>query len=924
MQILEYNDLDFKGLEVKYQKLLAALTRGDFYSAQVKKLKGFPYYAARLDDSNRVLLQFFKYDNQNYILILEIIRQHNYDKARFLNGGQINEEKIFINPTEGSIIKEIDYANLENSKIAYLNPNHSRFYYLNKLISFDHQQELIYQEKLPLVMIGSAGSGKTMLSLEKIKTLTGRILYVSLSAFLVDNARNHYYSANYSNEDQEIEFFSVGEFIASINIPHGKVIDLSRFKQFFMRYQNSYKNNLRLNIDQVYEEFRGTLTGNDITKAYLSKEDYLNLGVKQSLFDLSVREQIYDLFLKYLDYLKKNQNYDPNIMAYNTLPSVVAKYDYLIIDEVQDLTNIQIKLLLSALKTPFNFILCGDSNQIIHPNFFSWAKIKTLFYQAQESNQNHANMLNIQPSNIVTILANNYRNSRAIVDIANKVLKIKQKQFGSIDKESNYLVESVVEKQGKIFLLNKKAQEIQNLNRNSRRSTKYAIIVLNDELKEEVRKIFDNPLVFSIHEVKGLEYEHIILYNIIAYAKQQFNDIASGLLPEDLQQELVYVRAKDKKDKSLEIYKFYINAFYVAITRAIDELYIVEENLDHPFLKLLDLNQYMLSEQLEQEEDSSLEQWQKEASKLEKQGKLEQAQSIRTAILKEKTAPWEIMTEDKFRQFYVKAIAVDVNKADKMLLFEYAMIYHRTSIIKKLREQKLKAIMHLDNSMKIIRDKYFFEYSNRSPDWVMNLTQNYGLDFRNQFNQTPLMLATKASNLHLVNKLIEQGAKLNEVDNNGLTALQQLVGDLFMHYKKSNEENGQIYRVLSGNSILLRLDNHLIKLEPHHLEYLLFNLFLGCFMSRWLRKNSHIAGFTAAELAKALEIMPNSIIQERRKKRTYISSILSKNESRRVGEYNKKIFLRIRYGKYIHNPGLEILYGEEWKKLSKLITMPTI
>ena len=185
MQILEYNDLDFKGLEVKYQKLLAALTRGDFYSAQVKKLKGFPYYAARLDDSNRVLLQFVKYGNQNYILILEIIRQHNYDKARFLNGGQINEEKIFINPTEGSIIKEIDYANLENSKIAYLNPNHSRFYYLNKLISFDHQQELIYQEKLPLVMIGLAGSGKAMLSLEKIKTLTGQILYVSLSAFFL-------------------------------------------------------------------------------------------------------------------------------------------------------------------------------------------------------------------------------------------------------------------------------------------------------------------------------------------------------------------------------------------------------------------------------------------------------------------------------------------------------------------------------------------------------------------------------------------------------------------------------------------------------------------------------------------------------------------------------------------------------------------
>ena len=936
MQILVYNDLDLKGLEIKYQKLLTALTRGDFYSAQVKKLKGFPYYAARLDDSNRVLLKFIQYEKQNYILILEIIRQHNYDKARFLNGAQINEEKLFINPNEASIIKEIVSTNLENNKIAYLNPNCAKFYYLNKIISFDEQQESIYQAKLPLVIIGSAGSGKTMLSLEKIKTLTGQILYVSLSAFLVDNARTLYYSENYSNETQEIEFFSVDEFIASINLPNGRVMDLSQFKQFFMRYQNSYKNNLRLNVDQVYEEFRGTLTGNDTTKAYLSKEDYINLGVKQSLFDLTMREQIYDLFLKYLDYLKKNQNYDPNIVAYETLPLVTKKYDYLIIDEVQDLTNIQIQLCLSSLQHPANFILCGDSNQIIHPNFFSWAKIKTLFYQEQVANLAKLTNLtkrdqintsintssNMQSSNIMAILANNYRNSRAIVDIANKVLKIKQKQFGSIDKESNYLVESTVAKQGKIFLLNKKAQAIQNLNKNSRRSTKYAIIVLNDELKEEAKKVFDNPLIFSIHEVKGLEYEHIILYNLVACAKQQFNEIASGLTSEDLEQELTYARSKDKQDKSLEIYKFYINSFYVAITRAVDELYVVEENLDHQFLKLLELNRYALCDQLVQEEDSSLEQWQQEASKLEKQGKLEQAQNIRAAILKEKTASWEIMTEEKFKQLYIKAIAPDANKADKLLLFEYAMIYHRKSVIEELHEQKLKAAMHLETSMKIIRDKYFFEYSNRSTDRVMSLTRDYGLDFRNQFNQTPLMLAVKANNLNLVNKLIEQGAKLNEVDNNGLTALQQLVAELFMRHKKANEENGQIYRALSGNSILLKLDNYLIKLEPHNLEYLLFNLFLGCFISRWLYKNQCFVGFTAAELTKALEVMPNSIIQERRKKRTYISSILSKNEFSRIGEYNKKIFLRVRHGQYMHNPDLEILTGEEWKKLSELLTAP--
>lgn len=213
MELLEYNNLDIIGLEDKYQKLLSALRRDDFYSAKLKKLKGFPYYAARLDDSNRVLLQFVKYREENYILILEIIRQHNYDRARFLNGGQINEEKIFdafdesLIIKEDSEVKELDSLNLAQNKISYLNPNNPKFYYLNKVISFDESQDLIYQKRPPLVIIGSAGSGKTILSLEKMKELTGQILYVSLSTFLVDNARKFYYSSNYDNEFQEIEFF---------------------------------------------------------------------------------------------------------------------------------------------------------------------------------------------------------------------------------------------------------------------------------------------------------------------------------------------------------------------------------------------------------------------------------------------------------------------------------------------------------------------------------------------------------------------------------------------------------------------------------------------------------------------------------------------------------------------------------------------
>lgn len=162
-----------------------------------------------------------------------------------------------------------------------------------------------------------------------------------------------------------------------------------------------------------------------------------------------IKKKIYSLFLKYLELLKKDF-YDHNIISFRYLDLIKKKYDYVVIDEVQDLTNIQIKLLLNSLSSEENFILCGDSNQIVHPNFFSWSKVKSLFYD----------ILNINRKEILFLLKKNYRNSVNIISIANDILKIKQKQFGSIDKESNYLIDSLYDKTGNICFLNKKEKEL--------------------------------------------------------------------------------------------------------------------------------------------------------------------------------------------------------------------------------------------------------------------------------------------------------------------------------------------------------------------------------------------------------------------------------------------------------------------------------
>jgi ATP-dependent exoDNAse (exonuclease V) beta subunit len=98
------------------------------------------------------------------------------------------------------------------------------------------------------------------------------------------------------------------------------------------------------------------------------------------------------------------------------------------------------------------------------------------------------------------------------------------------------------------------------------------------------------PLVFSVHEAKGLEYPHVILYTLVSGQRAAYAEVCEGVRPDDLQvDELNYNRARDKGDKSLELYKFYVNALYVAVTRAVDSLTLVESDTTYPLLNLLGL-----------------------------------------------------------------------------------------------------------------------------------------------------------------------------------------------------------------------------------------------------------------------------------------------------------------------------------------------
>lgn len=895
MRILLYNALETHRI-AGFDKVRQALERNDFTQADVRKV-GDNLYRARLNKRDRLLFSLYRHGDETCCLILEHIVNHAYDRSRFLAGNaSIDEARIpaLETPAAGEV-----------PEAPYLHPERERFHLLDKILSFDDDQQVIFELPPPLVIVGSAGSGKTALLLEKMKEAIGDVLYVSLSSYLVHNARDLYYAHDYDNPDQEATFLSFQELLESIHVPTGREVTLRDFQGWFERHR---RGSHLSDAHKLFEEFRGVITGPLSEDGWRSREAYLELGVKQSIFAEEERPKVYDLFEKYLIFLDEAGLYDSNIVAHHHLARVVPRYDFVVVDEVQDITTVQLYLILKALREPGAFLLSGDSNQIVHPNFFSWASVKSLFFQEQALTGH---------GEIVRVLHTNYRNTAVVTEAANRILKLKQARFGSVDRESHYLVHSVSRQPGQLQLLAGSDAVKRDLDARTARSTRFAVIVMHPEQKAEARRWFSTPLVFAIQEAKGLEYENVILYDIVGGEAKAFRDIAADVDPAALERDsLDYARPRDKRDKSLEVYKFYINALYVALTRAVRNVYLVESDPEHPLLGLLKLEHLGDTLSLEQSEESSVEEWQQEARRLELQGKAEQAEAIRSQVLKQQPVPWQVLDRAAFAELRTTALADDGGKKMRLEVLEYALIHHHRPTLNALEATGFKPALSSEaKAMTQLNRNRFMAYGFSQPRAVFKEVERHGVDHRTRFNLTPLMIAARLGNAELVAALLERGADPSLRANNGFTALHFALEQAFIDENFARQRLASLYPLLAPASVSLQVDERLVKLDQRLMETFLLHVMTALYYRYLGPAQARGNAYTAKQLADWLARLPERVLPVRRKRRPYISSILSKNEADGGDPYNRKLFVRLQRGHYILNPRLKLRDGEEWRPL---------
>jgi hypothetical protein len=952
MRLLLYKGLDLRRVKAAFDKIKASIEADDFRSADVKKLNAGPYYRAKLDYANRLLLQFARVEpggdatgnggqGETVCLALEVIENHAYERSRFLRGAAVDEAKI---EREALVDPAVTALKSEATPLRWLGPERLRFELLDKPIVFDDAQEQAYRHPAPLVVIGSAGSGKTAVTLARLREAEGRVLYVTLSAYLAQSARALYAAHGFENQKQEVDFLSYRELLETLRVPPGREVTLPAFAGWCERHRQALRLLGDLDAQALFEEFRGVIGAQP--GGPLSLDDYLAIGTRQSLLNTAQREVAHGLFQRYRAWLGEAGLYDSNLVAHAWRTQIATAadpvYDQVVIDEVQDLTPVQLALVLALLKKPGQFILCGDSHQIVHPNFFSWSALKSLFWQGLAGDAAQR-----QP---LQVLQANFRNTRAVTDLANRLLKIKQARFGSVDRESNCLVRSKAGQAGSVTLVSAKDAAVKALDAATRQSAQHAVIVLRDDDKPAARERFHTPLVFSVHEAKGLEYPHVLLVGLVSGQRQAYAEVCEGVTEADLQaDELDYRRARDKADKSLELYKFYVNALYVAMTRAVQTLTLVETDTDHPLLQLLGLKAGEATVQAARA--SSVEEWAQEARKLELQGKAEQAQAIRDAFLQHKPVPWTPWSRPLIEALAPKALdPKDPSSKPRQTVFDYAVWHGQHAWLTALGKAGFAPARQLMDegefwgagtllpsrygfrneawerlelltrkTVAAARQRHLQPWTARNFKDLLRQVDTHGPDHLVPAGATPLMMAAAAGNAALVQALLDKGADPALRDDFGHTAWDCALSRVLQEPGFAGTGLGAVFELLAPAALDLQTDGRLVRLERPQAEYWVLMLMLAGIKTQWsncvTRKaepRKYPEGFFADQLHEVLTALPDWLWAEKRRKRTYVNAVLARAEVQSAYQPARKLWARARNGHYMPNPDMQLRIAGEW------------
>jgi tetratricopeptide (TPR) repeat protein len=617
----------------------------------VRNIKNTNIFKFRLNNKDRILFSFIpsRKCNENYnsdVLFLKYVTHDEQirvgtnlninvnkiinieiDDSKYVDDEKIEnviEEEVTNQFPNGivdmSLIPSV-VAKDEDLKVIADESNTDYLYYLS-----NEQYAVLESLEYPVLLYGAGGTGKTVVLanvLALAKESNEKFIYLSYNPLLVQSTKSIYDKfIGFKEDNYECEFSTIQELQNKIsNAENERVITNNKMIAWLEKNVVNFKELKYRDIYEVVSEIKGIIKGylgleysevielKENNKAKITLETYLKMPKQYSNFNEEEKISMYRLSELYDDWLKKNNYLDESDVARKSILKNKHNetYKWVIVDEIQDLSEVQIYMISQLVEDGGHIIWAGDINQTINTTFFNYGRIKNLYYTNGKKIKDFT-------------LKKNYRTSKENIKFINEVIDSRVKLIG---KSTYDYYEEGFREGSKPSILKYNEKEIRKLIEDIEDKHYCAIIVANENEKKDLIKKYPEveSRIFVVYEIKGLEYENIFCYNILSVYEKIWNSILEG------------------KYKHNDKMRYYFNLLYVAISRAKNSLYIIEnklENIDFkPFNSCSILDIYN-NEMLNLVKESTKEDWKKEAERLEVIGQSERAALIRDRKLEEK------------------------------------------------------------------------------------------------------------------------------------------------------------------------------------------------------------------------------------------------------------------------------------------------
>ena len=371
----------------------------------------------------------------------------------------------------------------------------------------------------PTLLIGPPGTGKTHTLVNKVVEMKpDRFAFVSFTRRAASEAKQRlkdYYKSSELNNVQTIHSLCFN----LLGLRTAQVMDWKHLRQFGNEYGYQFRGRNYSLEDDSYN--------------YLSDDD---VQYREMLLDVvRLKGPSSDMWTRYLEFKKTNHLIDFNDMLIKACKEItIPKFDLVCVDEIQDLTPLQLSFIFKVADKAGQVIYAGDGNQMI----FEWAGVDRKAF------------IDLNKECDVEILTTQYRIPPDIYSLACKTVGLINTKYPShtgniiydhvseFKKDESYLI---LARNG--YLLNRIARELEEQN------IKWVFL---NQFESKLHSNMFNVKLSTIHAAKGAEADNVILCTDVSPATYENIDT-------------------DMENR----------VWYVAITRARKKLYLVPPETDY-------------------------------------------------------------------------------------------------------------------------------------------------------------------------------------------------------------------------------------------------------------------------------------------------------------------------------------------------------